>query len=573
MYSFNHKIKQFAKFFIKIKEFAKLQWELSEKEFKILMRWSWPLIISNLLNNVAPLFVNLIFVGRLSAKELAGAALANTWTYCTMALGTGLANAMDTLVSQAYGANNVKMVGLTVQRASIVSTISCVIVAGLFGVTKQFLIGVNTEEVTAQLAFEYALLLLPGLWFAFEMVVLQKYLQGQGIMWPSIVVGVVLNILNVLFNYVLVVGVNDSYSTLGIKGSALATSISRIIVFFLMIGIIICFKLYKETWSGWSWECTTLQGFKEYLKLGVPASIQHASEGWGFEILTILAGLIDPENHIPLDAHSICYNFTMLTYQFPSGIAIAVSVRVGQLLGQGEEARAKRVSWIAFAISLFFMVIIAVLQYTLRHQIGYIYISNIDDAQDVVDMTATILPIAALFQIFDGGQTIFQGIVRGMGRVITGAIANFIAFYVIAIPVGVLLTFVGDRGVTGLWWGLCCGLVLICIGLAIVIFKVNWVGEVSKAQKRTKSTVFSKSDIENVVNNETEMETKTTSSAVTITAGTDDLNDNDEDEDEDDSEIEDISTPNTPDHSKKKKRSLKNEFRQSLPQVNRCHPQ
>jgi len=556
--------------FKKGKDFLSHQWELSEKEFKILMKWSTPLIVSNLLNNIAPLFVNLIFVGRLSSVELAAAALANTWTYCTMALGTGLANAMDTLVSQAYGANNVKMVGLTVQRASIVSTIACVIVAGLFGVTKEFLLAVKQQE-TAQLAFEYALLLLPGLWFAFQMVVLQKYLQGQGVMWPSIAVGVALNLLNVLFNYVLVVGIGNSYEPLGIKGSALATSISRIIVFFLMLLIIKFWKLHKETWHGWSRECLTVQGFKEYLRLGVPASIQHASEGWGFEILTILAGLL--EGHIPLDAHSICYNFTQLTYQFPSGISIATAVRVGQLLGSGEEARAKRVSWIAFIVSLFFMAIIAIIQYTLRHQIGYIYINkSIDDAEEVVDLAAQILPIAALFQIFDGGQTIFQGIVRGMGRVITGAIANFIAFYVIAIPVGVLITFVGHKGVTGLWWGLCCGLVLICIGLAIVIFKVNWVGEVSKAQKRTKSTVFSKSDIESVTG--TEMETKTTSSAVTITAGTEELNDdNDDEEDEDDSEIEDVSSPNTPDQTKKKKRSLRNEFRQSLPQVNRCHPQ
>ncbi|KAM9954526.1 hypothetical protein ACTFIW_003126 [Dictyostelium discoideum] len=483
------KFEEFKSFSKKNFSYFQEQYQISKKELIILLKWSIPLIVSNLLNNVSYLFVNLIFVGKQSADQLAGVALSNTWTYCTMSLATGLANAMDTLVSQSFGANNLTLVGLTLQRASLVSNASFLIVTALWCITEKFLLLVGQDSEVSYYAQQYSLFLLPGLWFYLQTNVLQKYLQCQGVMWPSIVVGFIMNAFNVLFNFLFV---GENYGDFSYKGAALSTSISRILAFFLMLAVIKIWKLHEETWFGWKRECLSLQGFKEYLKLGGPASIQHASEAIGFEVLTILAGLLGP-GKVPLDAHSVTYNFTQLTYQFPSGISIATSVRVGQLLGSKNESMAKRVSWMAFVISLIFMGIIAIIQYTCRHVIGYIY----SDSEDVVQTVARILPIAALFQIFDGGQTIFQGVVRGMGRVITGALCNFIAFYVISIPLSAVFAFPLGKGVEGLWWGLCVGLVTICVILIIIIFRVNWTNEMDRAFERTRSMNMSQVDLEN----------------------------------------------------------------------------
>ncbi|KAM9952674.1 hypothetical protein ACTFIR_007728 [Dictyostelium discoideum] len=483
------KFEEFKSFSKKNFSYFQEQYQISKKELIILLKWSIPLIVSNLLNNVSYLFVNLIFVGKQSADQLAGVALSNTWTYCTMSLATGLANAMDTLVSQSFGANNLTLVGLTLQRASLVSNASFLIVTALWCITEKFLLLVGQDSEVSYYAQQYSLFLLPGLWFYLQTNVLQKYLQCQGVMWPSIMVGFIMNAFNVLFNFLFV---GENYGDFSYKGAALATSISRILAFFLMLAVIKIWKLHEETWFGWKRECLSLQGFKEYLKLGGPASIQHASEAIGFEVLTILAGLLGP-GKVPLDAHSVTYNFTQLTYQFPSGISIATSVRVGQLLGSKNESMAKRVSWMAFVISLIFMGIIAIIQYTCRHVIGYIY----SDSEDVVQTVARILPIAALFQIFDGGQTIFQGVVRGMGRVITGALCNFIAFYVISIPLSAVFAFPLGKGVEGLWWGLCVGLVTICVILIIIIFRVNWTNEMDRAFERTRSINMSQVDLEN----------------------------------------------------------------------------
>eukprot|EP01133_Synstelium_polycarpum_P007279 gene7279-8460_t len=421
------------------------QWVQSKDELVFLLRWSWPMIISNLLNIVAPFFVNLVFVGRLSREELAAAALANTWTYGTNAIALGISNAMDTLVSQSYGAKNYKMIGLVAQRATIVTTVASIIIAVLWCLTEYFFILVRMDPDISYMAFKYTLYLLPGLWFGNVLSVMQKYLQGQGLMLPSIYIGLALNALNAFFNYVLVMG-TGSFTGIGYVGSPLSTSIA---------------------------------GFKEYLSLGVPASIQHGSEAWGFEVLTILAGLLGASK---LDAHSLCSNFTSLTYQFPSGISIAVSVRVGQLLGSNRGYMARRAAWVGTLLTTLIMLVIALIEYLARHQIGYIYTHDVE----VVEIAATILPIGAIFQVFDGAQTIFQGVVRGMGRIKIGALANFLAFYVIGIPFACIFTFVLDRGVQGLWWGLCVGLVIIAFGLGVYILRVHWPTEVDNALKRTK---------------------------------------------------------------------------------------
>ncbi|EFA81712.1 multi antimicrobial extrusion family protein [Heterostelium album PN500] len=459
------------------------QWKDSKSEIIFICRWSWPMIVSNLLNNVLYLFVNLIFVGQggtpESKDELAAAALANTWTYGTGGIALGILNALDTLISQSYGAKNFEYVGILVQRAASITSGVSVFIAALWCITDYFLKLVGQNHEISNLAFKYALMLLPGLWFYNMTICMQKYLQGQGLMMPSIYIGLAINGINVFLNYLLVYGMG-SYNGMGYLGAPLATSISRIIGFFLMWGYIYVFKLHKKTWFGWTKESITFKGIKEYLTLGIPAAIQHVSEGWCFEVLTILAGLISTHD---LDAHNVCYNFTTLTYQISSGISIAVAVRVGHLLGSRHPFQARRAAWVGFILAMLAMIVVAIVLVAARYQIGKIYTKD----QDVINIAAKILPIAALFQIFDGGQTIFQGIVRGMGRIKTGAISNFIAFYLITIPFAVGLTFGADVGVTGLWWGLCIGLISIFIGLGIFIVLVKWPVEVEKAKIRTKT--------------------------------------------------------------------------------------
>eukprot|EP01132_Coremiostelium_polycephalum_P007486 gene7486-9200_t len=460
----------------------------SKEEVIFLLGWTFPVLISNVLNMVIYLLVNMMFAGRLGKDELAAVALGNTWSFCTSAFLTGSLNAMDTFISQSYGAKNYKLIGLTVQRATLTVTAFSFVVSILWLLTKPILVAIHQDPHVSELASHYVFGLLPGLWFGNILTIIQKYLQGQGIMNPSIVVGILFNILNTIFNFIFVHGLTKG-GGLGVIGSSFSTSLAKLISVFLILGWIVYFKLHTQTWFGFSRDSLKWSGIAEYLRLAVPAGLQLSFEALGFEVLTILAGLFGA---IPLDAHSVAMNFTLLTFMIPLSISIALSVRIGQLLGSKDPHQPKRVTRIGFCITMGFMVGISLTQFLLRKQIGKIYTKE----EEVIELVAKILPVSAVFQFFDGFQTMCQGVIRGTGNQKIGAIANFVAFYIIGVPFSCIFAFGLHKGVIGLWWGLSLGLLTCAVTLGIIVFRINWTKEVDKATSRSEQFVVSGDDVE-----------------------------------------------------------------------------
>jgi len=84
----------------------------------------------------------------------------------------------------------------------------------------------------------------------------------------------------------------------------------------------------------------------------------------------------------------------------------------------------------------------------------------------------------------DGGQAAAGGVFRGMGRQVTVAVRNLLGFWVFGIPFGCVLTFVLGAGLAGLWWGMTVGLTITTIISVAELVKVDWAGEVVKAEHR-----------------------------------------------------------------------------------------
>jgi len=72
-----------------------------------------------------------------------------------------------------------------------------------------------------------------------------------------------------------------------------------------------------------------------------------------------------------------------------------------------------------------------------------------------------LLLIAAVFQLFDGLQTVSTGALRGLGETKLPMIANLIGHWGIGLPIAYVLCFQYGWGAQGLWAGLAVGLILI----------------------------------------------------------------------------------------------------------------
>lgn len=167
----------------------------------------------------------------------------------------------------------------------------------------------------------------------------------------------------------------------------------------------------------------------------------------------------------------------------PFGIGVTASSRVGNFLGS-RSARMSRISanMSALLATLVGALVLAVLLAT-RSQFGRLF----SDDPDVVALVAHVLPYVAAFQIFDGWAQSCGGVLRGMGKQKIGAGVNLVAYYVLALPVGIWLAFRTELGLAGLWIGQCGALFLVGVGEYVLVFLTDWEVEVKRAEKRMEA--------------------------------------------------------------------------------------
>jgi MATE family multidrug resistance protein len=180
-----------------------------------------------------------------------------------------------------------------------------------------------------------------------------------------------------------------------------------------------------------------------------------------FALATVVIGRLQPA---ALAAHQIALNVSSVTYMVPLGISSAAAIRVGQAIGRRDPAAAARAGWAALALGLGFMSCAALAFVLFPQYIVRIYTTD----AEVMKIGVTLLAVAAVFQIFDGIQIVASGALRGAGETKIPMLTYGIAYWLIGLPFGYYLCFDRGWGATGVWAGLCFGLVLIGCALLLV---------------------------------------------------------------------------------------------------------
>uniref|UniRef100_A0AAX7SNY2 Solute carrier family 47 member 3 n=1 Tax=Astatotilapia calliptera TaxID=8154 RepID=A0AAX7SNY2_ASTCA len=377
-------------------------------------------MISQLMNFSLSL-VSTIFCGHLGKTELAGVSLAIAVINVTgISIGSGLASACDTLVSQTFGSHNLLKIGVILQRAILILLLACFPCWAILINTEPILLAVRQEPEVARLCQMYVKIFMPALPAAFMYSLETRYLQNQGIIWPQVITGFVVNLLNALINYIVLFPLN-----LGVAGSAIANAISEFLMAGILFAYIIWKGLHKATWGGWSREC--LQDWGSYIHLAVPGMVMLCVEWWTYEIGGFLAGLI---NEVELGAQSVVYQLANVAYMFPLGFSIAGSVRVGNALGGGETEQAKLSAKMSMFLSV--SICLSTLIGSLKDHISYVF------TYDECVYNFMFFLFAAVC-----------GIIRGAGKQRVGAICNILGYYGVGFPIGVSLMFAAKLGIMG----------------------------------------------------------------------------------------------------------------------------
>jgi MATE family multidrug resistance protein len=409
--------------------------------------------------------VDTLMLGRVGAEALAASAIANVWIYGTTQLVLGTLFGMDPIVAQAHGARRGDVAGLALQRGLVLAGLLSLPVMALWLGTERFLLLTGQEPQLARMAHAYTLVQLPSLPFFLAFFALRQYLQGREMVRPALWVMVFANAVHAVGNYALIFG-RLGAPELGLVGAGIATSLTRVSCFALLVWWTLGFRLHEGAWVPWSRAALSLRGFREILGYGVPVGIQTSLEVWAFSGAALVAGHLGAT---AIAAHSIALNMAALSFMLPLGVGLAASTRVGNLLGAQRHDDAQRAAWVAIAMGAGVMTLSATLFVVARFQLPRLYTPELD----VVALCAAILPIAAAFQIFDGVQVVGCGVLRGMGRTRPAAILNLIGYWLLGLPLGAWLGLRAGWGLGGIWWGLAIGLAVVATGL---VAWVHWRG-------------------------------------------------------------------------------------------------
>jgi MATE family multidrug resistance protein len=150
----------------------------------------------------------------------------------------------------------------------------------------------------------------------------------------------------------------------------------------------------------------------------------------------------------------------------PLGIGISGSVQVGRSIGAGDPSGARRVAMAVLLCGVGFMGLSATAFALLPRAIARAYTNDLP----TIALAAQLIPIAAVFQVFDGLQCVSIGLLRGTGDTRTPMIVNLVGYWAIGLPMSLWLGRTLHGGPVGLWWGFVAGLVAVSIAVAARLY-------------------------------------------------------------------------------------------------------
>ena len=398
--------------------------------------------------------VDNVMVGQLphSATAIGAASLGSASFYAFAIFGIGLMSGLDTLVSQAFGANDLPAARRAFASSLILAlAVAPALAASILGLTPLLgLLGVTPAVKTDAISFARILVLSLPLLLLYTC--LRRYLQGIHYVRPIPFVLITANLVNLLGNWLLIYG-HWGFPALGVQGSALSTVIARL---YLVLSLAIAIHFRDP--AALRHLHPNLLILRQLLRLGFPAALTIGFEVGIFNLVTALVATLDP---VSLAAHTIVLNAASVTYMVPLGIGSAAAVSVGRALGARDKHAARRAGWTALAIAAVFELFSAIGFVLFPQQIARIYTHD----PRVISFSVSLFAIAALFQLFDGLQTVATGALRGAGNTRSAMTWNLVCYWLLALPLGCWIGFELHWGAVGFWDALCLALILIATGL------------------------------------------------------------------------------------------------------------
>ena len=415
--------------------------------------------------------VDTAMVGRVGADAVAAVALGHIYWVNLTILGVGILMALDPVVSQAFGAGDVPGVRKGVQRGVVLALLLTIPVMLALMPSQWVFTAVHQPASVIPVAARWARWSSLGALPFFLFMALSRSLNGMGNARPALIAIITGNVVNVVLNWLLIYG-HGGFPALGAVGSSVSTVVGRWVMLAVMLyaGRALLIPALKP-WLPASFHMRPLM---RMVAIGAPVAFQQWLEIGVFSGGAMVLGWFGPT---ALASHEIAISLAALTFMVPLGLSAASASMVGRAIGRGDMPAARRDAVAAIAVGLGFMTAAALVFGLFPRQLAGLFIAD----PETLTLSASLISIAALFQMFDGIQGVATGVLRGTADTRVPMLIHLGGFWGIGAPVGLWLALRTSLGPRGVWWGYVAALIAVA---GLQLWRVRWrlAGHIARLQ-------------------------------------------------------------------------------------------
>jgi len=429
---------------------------------KSLMKLAYPILIAQLIQNLMG-FADTVMAGRVSATDMAAVAVASSvWLPLILTI-YGLIMALAAIVSQLAGAKKFDDIAKATYQTAWIALVLGITLIGLFYIISPIIATeVSLEPNLKQLMLDYlGYIVWGGPGFCLYLV-LRNYSEGLSHTKPTMIISIIGLLINIPANYIFIYG-EFGMPALGGAGCGIATAIVYWVMFFAMLLYSYISKPLKvaplfDRFYGPDW-----QQIKSILTIGVPIALSLLFE---VSLFAAVAIILAPFGAEVVASHQIAINFSGLVFMVPLSLAMAVTIQVGFALGDNNHRKAKEICSYSVILGLVIAVATAAITLIFRTQIAEIYTTDVA----VIELAASLMFLASLFQFSDAIQVISAGALRGYKDTKSILYITFVSYWVVGLSIGLVLGItdwlIPRIGPYGFWIGFISGLTTAAIFLA-----------------------------------------------------------------------------------------------------------
>lgn len=407
--------------------------------------------------------------GNLGKTALGATSLGNSVFITSLVFAFGFSFAISPLVASADAKKDIKTANMIFTHGGFLNLSLGLILMFVLLAARPLLHHLGQAEDVIEMTIPYLSIMA---WSLIPIMIFQTFRQfseGLSLTIAVTIATIIGNIVNIGSNYALIYG-NWGMPRLEVEGAAWGTFIARIVMLFALVITLFNYKKTKNYLKKINFKIYNYSILKKITKMGIPTAFSSFFEVSAFSGAAFISGyalaetpeaLTSAKTH--LAAHKIALDFASTSFMICMGLGVAATVRVANQLGLKNWKLMREAGLSAIYMSAGLMLFSGIIMVVFKNQLPKIFLDEVE----VVSLAAKLLIIAALFQLFDGIQLVTMGALRGMQDVLIPSIITFVAYWIVAIPLGSILAIYFELQSVGVWIGLCTGLIISAIMLLL----------------------------------------------------------------------------------------------------------